>query len=247
MNLSNYYQPLDQFEIVFLGYYKNLIPITNSTIYMFFILFTIYFFVNLTFKRLKFIPNTWQSFCESIYMFVFNLLKQQIGLKGYGYFPLKLTLFLFILIANLLGLTLYSFTITSHAIITFSLAFIFFIGILLIGIVTHKLKFLLTFVPTGAPLALMPFIIPIEIISYFSRPISLAIRLFANMLSGHALLAILADFTFTISQKNFLVSAIPFILIVVIVGLEAMIAVLQAYVFLVLLCIYLNDSIHGAH
>lgn len=245
--LFNNYQPLDQFEIIFLGYYKNLIPITNSTIYMFFTFMTIYFFINLTLKRLKLIAGTLQSFCETVYMFVFTLLKQQIGLKGYGYFPLKLTLFLFILVANLLGLTLYSFTITSHAIITFSLAFIFFIGIFLIGIVNQKLRFIMTFIPSGAPLLLMPFIIPIEIISYFSRPFSLAIRLFANMLSGHALLVILADFTFALSKKNFLIAAIPFILIVVIIGLEAVIAILQAYVFLILLCIYLNDSLHGAH
>lgn len=245
--LHNNYQPLDQFEIIFLGYYKNFIPITNATVYMFFTFATIYFFINLTFKGLKIIPGTLQSFFESIYMFVFNLLKQTIGLKGYGYFPLKITLFLFILTANLLGLTLYSFTITSHAVITFSLAFIFFIGIFLIGIVNQKLKFIMTFIPSGAPLMLMPFLVPIEIVSYFSRPISLAIRLFANILSGHALLVILADFTFAFSKKNFLIAAIPFILIVVIIGLEVLVAILQAYVFLVLLTLYLNDSIHGAH
>ncbi len=182
-----------------------------------------------------------------MYSFVFNLIKQQIGIKGYPYFPLKFTLFLFILLGNLLGMTLYSFTITSHAVITFGLAFSFFIGIVIIGIVTQKIKFLNTFIPSGSPAALLPFMIVIEIISYLSRPVSLALRLFANMMSGHTLLAILANFSLVISKKNLLIGAIPFLLIVVIIGLEAMIAVLQAYVFTVLLCMYLNDSLHGAH
>lgn len=144
-------------------------------------------------------------------------------------------------------MTLYSFTITSHIVITFSLAFAFFLGIVIIGIVTQKVKFLNTFIPSGSPVYLLPFMIAIEIISYISRPFSLAIRLFANMMSGHTLLAILANFSFVISKKNLLISAIPFILIVVIIGLEAMIAALQAYVFTVLLCIYLKDSLYGAH
>lgn len=184
---------------------------------------------------------------EEIYLFVFNLLKQQVGRKGYGYFPLKFTLFLFILFGNLLGMSLYSFTVTSHAVVTFGFAFAFFIGILIIGIITQKVKFLNTFIPSGSPVFLLPFMIFIEIISYFSRPFSLAIRLFANMMSGHTLLAILANFTFVISQKNLLIGAIPFLLIVLILGLETMIAILQAYVFTILLCIYLSDSIHGAH
>eukprot|EP01093_Parvamoeba_rugata_P019758 TRINITY_DN912_c0_g1_i3.p1 TRINITY_DN912_c0_g1~~TRINITY_DN912_c0_g1_i3.p1 ORF type:complete len:145 (+),score=25.64 TRINITY_DN912_c0_g1_i3:873-1307(+) len=144
-------------------------------------------------------------------------------------------------------MTLYSFTITSHAVITFSLSFAFFIGVVIVGIVTQKVKFLQTFVPSGAPAALLPFLVVIEIISYLSRPFSLAIRLFANMMSGHALLVILANFTLAISKKNLLIGAIPFILIVGIIGLEAMIALLQAYVFTILISIYLNDSIKGAH
>ncbi|MCL4171308.1 UNVERIFIED_CONTAM: hypothetical protein GTU68_032781 [Idotea baltica] len=144
-------------------------------------------------------------------------------------------------------MTLYSFTVTSHALITFSFSFAFFIGILIIGIITQKIKFLNTFVPSGSPAALLPFMIFIEIVSYFSRPFSLAIRLFANMMSGHALLAILANFVLVISKKNLIIAAIPFLLIVLIIGLEAMIALLQAYVFTILLCIYLSDSLHGAH
>ena len=240
------FQPLSQFEVMFLGYYKNLIPVTNVLVYMFFVYLVIRLLFYCT-THWFVVPGPWQAFFENLYTFVLNLLKQQVGPKGYGYFPLKFTLFLFILFGNLLGMTLYGFTITSHAIITFSLAFAFFIGIFIIGIVTQKWKFLYTFVPSGAPAALLPLLIVIEILSYFSRPISLAIRLFANMMSGHTLLAILANFTFVISKKSVIIAMIPFILIVVIIGLEAVIALLQAYVFTVLLCIYLNDSLHGSH
>lgn len=247
VTLTPKFQPLSQFELLFLDYYKDAIPVSNAFIYMLFIYLSIRFLFGMIFINLKVIPNTWQNFLENMYLFVFGLLKQQVGVKGYGYFPLKFTLFLFILFANILGMTLYSFTVTSHGIITFSLAFIFFIGIVIIGIVTQKIKFLNTFIPSGSPLYLLPFMVVIEIISYLSRPFSLAIRLFANMMSGHTLLAILANFTFVLSKKNLLIAFIPFVLIVGIIGLEAMIAILQAYVFTVLLCIYLKDSIHGAH
>ncbi len=240
------YQPLAQFEIFFLGYIKG-ITITNSLMYMFFIYLVLRVLFGMVFLDYKIIPNNWQILLESLYLFVFNLVKQQVGVKGYGYFPLKLTLFLFILLANLLGMTLYSFTITSHAVITFSLGFVFFIGIVIVGVMIQKIKFLNTFVPSGSPAILLPFMIIIEFISYLSRPFSLAIRLFANMMSGHTLLAILANFTFVISKKNIIIGAIPFLLIVGIIGLEAMIAGLQAYVFTVLLAIYLNDSVHGSH
>ena len=144
-------------------------------------------------------------------------------------------------------MSLYSFTLTSHVTIAFTLSFSFFIAIVLIGILIQKSSFVNTFIPSGAPKILIPFLIGIEIISYFSRPFSLGIRLFANLMSGHTLLAILANFAFLISQKNIIIAVLPFVLIVAIVGLEAMIAVLQAYVFTVLVCIYLNDSIQGSH
>jgi ATP synthase subunit 6 len=196
---------------------------------------------------MRLVPYNLQIFVEQIYNFVFGLVKQQINVSGYPYFPIIFTLFLFILTANLVGMTLYSFTLTSHVTIAFTLSFSFFISIITIGILIQKAEFVNTFIPSGAPKILKPFLIGIEVISYFSRPFSLGIRLFANLMAGHTLLAILANFTFVISKKNFIVSLFPFFLIVVIVGLEAMIAGLQAYVFTVLVCIYLNDSIHGSH
>jgi ATP synthase subunit 6 len=240
------YQPLEQFEIIFFGSIRN-IPITNSLIYLIFVYLIIRFFFGLVFFDNKLIPYNLQIFIEQIYAFVFGLVKQQINISGYPYFPLIFTLFLFILTANLVGMSLYSFTLTSHVTIAFTLSFSFFISIVLVGILIQKASFVNTFIPSGAPKILKPFIIGIEIVSYFSRPFSLGIRLFANLMAGHTLLAILANFTFLISKKSVIITLIPFVLIVAIVGLEAMIAALQAYVFTVLVCIYLNDSIHGSH
>ncbi len=240
------YQPLEQFEILFFGNVRN-IPITNSLIYLIFVYLIIRFFFGLVFFDNKLIPYNLQIFVEQIYNFVFGLVKQQINVSGYPYFPLIFTLFLFILTANLVGMSLYSFTLTSHVTIAFTLSFSFFISIVLVGILIQKASFVNTFIPSGAPKILKPFIIGIEIVSYFSRPFSLGIRLFANLMAGHTLLAILANFTFLISKKSVIITIIPFVLIVAIVGLEAMIAALQAYVFTVLVCIYLNDSIHGSH
>jgi F-type H+-transporting ATPase subunit a len=247
-NLSSYIitQPLEQFEITYLGSFAG-IPINNSLLYLIFVYLVIRFFFGLALVNMRLVPYNLQIFVEQIYNFVFGLVKQQINVSGYPYFPIIFTLFLFILTANLVGMTLYSFTLTSHVTIAFTLSFSFFISIITIGILIQKAEFVNTFIPSGAPKILKPFLIGIEVISYFSRPFSLGIRLFANLMAGHTLLAILANFTFVISKKNFIVSLFPFFLIVVIVGLEAMIAGLQAYVFTVLVCIYLNDSIHGSH
>lgn len=216
-------------------------------IYLLLLKLFLYLYLRFIFQLAKLIPYNTQTLLEQVYNFVFTVLKQQLNLKGFVYFPLIFSVFLFILIANLLGMCLYSFTVTSHIIVAFMLSFSIFIGILIIGMVIQKTKFIYTFVPSGAPKILIPFLIGIEIISYFSRPFSLGIRLFANLMSGHTLLAILANFAFLISKKSMLIVLIPFVLIVAIVGLEVMIAMLQAYVFTVLVCIYLNDSIEGSH
>ena len=239
-------QPLDQFEIIFLGYFNG-ITISNSLVYLVLVYFLIRFLFGMVFFNTKIIPYNLQIIVEQLYSFVFGLVKQQINTKGYAYFPVIFSLFLFILIANLIGMSLYSFTLTSHVTIAFTLSFSFFIAIVLVGILIQKASFVNTFIPSGAPKVLLPFLVGIEIISYFSRPFSLGIRLFANLMSGHTLLAILANFAFLISQKNIIIGLLPFLLIVAIVGLEAMIAGLQAYVFTVLVCIYLNDSIQGSH
>ena len=239
-------QPLDQFEIIFLGYFRNY-HINNALIYLIFVYLLIRFLFGMVFIQARIIPHNLQILVEQIYNFVFGLVKQQINVAGYAYFPIIFSLFIFILVTNLIGMSLYSFTLTSHVTVAFTLSFSFFIAIVLVGILIQKGEFVNTFIPSGAPKMLIPFLIGIEIISYFSRPFSLGIRLFANLMSGHTLLAILANFAFLISQKNIVISLLPFLLIVAIVGLEVMIAGLQAYVFTVLVCIYLNDSIKGSH
>lgn len=245
MNNINFH-PLEQFEIVFLGYYYN-IPVTNYFIYLILVYFVILFLFGFAVLNIRIIPYNFQNFIELIYNFVFNLMKQQLGSYGYVYFPIIFTLFLFLIVSNLVGMALYSFTLTSYVTVAFTLSFSFWIAAVIIGILIQKKAFVYTFIPSGAPAVLLPFLVVIEIISYISRPFSLGIRLFANMMSGHTLLAILSSFTFSISQKNIFVTLIPFTLIVAIVGLEVMIAVLQAYVFVILVCIYLNDSIQGSH
>ena len=240
------YQPLDQFEIIFLGYFKGL-PINNSIMYMIFMYLALRILFGLTFYELKVIPNNWQRLFESLYLFVFNLIKQQVGIKGYPYFPLKLTLFLFILIGNLFGMTLYSFTITSHLIVTFALALMTFIGINLICVREHGINMLSLFLPPGSSMVLAFLLVPIEIVSYIFRPISLSVRLFANMMAGHTLLKVIAGFAWTMMLAGgglFVAHVIPLAILVVLMLLELGVAAIQAYVFTILTCIYLNDAIH---
>lgn len=267
------YQALDQFQLKLLTIIDNF-PITNSFIYLIIIYFTIRLIfspISPRIKKLNFInfklitdinklktiktvkleiltKNNIILLMIKLYKFVFGLVKQQIIKDSSKYFPIILTLFLFILLANMFGMTLYSFTLTSHVTIAFTLSFSFFIAILIIGLKIQKIKFINTFIPQAkiSPI-LLPFLIIIEIISYFSKPFSLGIRLFANMMSGHTLLIILAGFMILILEKSIYLFILPFILLLAIIGLEIMIALLQTYVFTVLVCIYLNDSISGAH
>lgn len=263
------FQPLDQFKVEFLFFFQNII-ITNSFIFTLYLYYIVKIFFDLVLTNsnekdynvnffgkngLKLKENKFRIlnknymyiFFQELYLFVLGLVKQQISKKGYKYFPIIFTLFVFILLANLLGMFLYSFTLTSHVTIAFTLSFSFFIGVLVLGIYLHKWKFVETFIPKGAPKYLLQALIVIEIISYFSKPFSLGIRLFANMMSGHTLLIILASFALVILEKSFYIFLIPFILILVIIGLEIVIAILQTYVFTVLVCIYINDSIVGSH
>jgi ATP synthase subunit 6 len=159
--------------------------------------------------------------------------------------PFTFTLFTFILVSNLIGMTFYGFTTTSHIAVTFTLSFSFFIAVVALGFYMQSYKFLYLFVPSGAPKPMVPFLVLIEVISFLSRPFSLGIRLFANMMSGHTLLAILSGFTVAIINYNIFLGFLPIALITCIVGLEMFIAGLQAYVFTVLVCIYAKESIYG--
>lgn len=198
-------------------------------------------------KNILFIPNNWQLFFENIYTFVIDMLKAQVGKEAQKYFPYIFTIFLFILISNILGMTLFSFTLTSHIMTTFTLGVSSFIGLTILGFFIQKLAFFNLIIPKGIPTILLPFLMIIELISYLSRALSLSIRLFANLMSGHTLLHILAFFASKLFKFNLIIGLLAFLLILLIVVLEFCIALLQAYVFSILLCIYLNDSFHAGH
>ncbi len=199
------------------------------------------------------VPNRLQSVSEVTYEFIANMVRQNAGASGMQYFPVIFTIFMFVLSMNLIGMIplpgLGAFTVTSHIIITFALAAFVFIGVTLIGIFKHGFGFLKLFVPSGVPIWLLPLITVIEVISYFTRPISLSVRLFANMMAGHTMLAVFGSFVVGLGTSvGLLAGGVPFIFMVLLMGLEVLIAFLQAYVFAVLSCIYLNDALHaGEH
>ncbi len=207
-----------------------------------------YFYSSL--GKLTIIPQNQQNKVEIFYNFVASTAKQQLGYQGQQFFVFIFVLFLFIMVSNLLGMIPFSFTITSHIFQTFAFGLSVTIGITIIGFFYHGLNFFSLFLPSGAPKILAPLLIFIEIVSYVSRAFSLSIRLFANMMSGHTLLNIMTSFILKMFSKNFLfmlLSFFPFLIISGIILLEMGIAILQAYVFMVLFCIYLNDAYHLSH
>lgn len=182
-----------------------------------------------------------------LYETVLGMLLDNVGPRGQNYFPFIFTLFLFLLIANVIGLVPYSFTITSHLIVTFALALATFIGINIILVREHGFHALSLFLPAGSSLALAFILIPIELVSYFVRPVSLGVRLFANMMAGHTLLKVIAGFAWTMMLAGgglLIAHTIPLAILVLLMFLELGVAAIQAYVFTILTCIYLNDAIH---
>jgi F-type H+-transporting ATPase subunit a len=196
-------------------------------------------------RRAALVPGRWQSIPELLYEFVAKqLIDDNIGPEGQRYFPFVFTLFMFVLLGNLLGLIPYSFTFTSHIIVTFGLAIVIFIGVTIIGITRHGFRFLTYFVPHGVPKVLLLLLVPIELLSYCIRPFTLAIRLFANMMAGHTMLVIFASFVAPLGAFFILPGLLPVAVDVALIFLELLVAVLQAYVFAILTCLYLNDAIH---
>lgn len=242
--------PFEQFQILpilpmKIGTFN--ISFTNSSLYTLIVVALVVLLFTLSTTKATIVPKRWQSIVEMIYEFIYNLVEEQIGQKGLKYFPIIFTIFLFILGCNMVGMIPYSFTVTSHIIVTFGLALSIFIGINIIGLSRHGLHFFSFFLPQGSPLALAPFLVLIELISYVFRVVSLAVRLFANMMSGHSLLKILGGFAWTMLCMGgvmAIVSFVPLAIIFALIGLELAIAFLQAYVFTLLICIYLNDAIN---
>ena len=239
--------PLHQFEInnIFdINIYDTDISFTNSALSMVIAISLAIIIYILGSKKNGEAPTKLQIAIEMSYSFIANMVKDNVGSGGKAYFPFIFTLFLFILFGNVLGMVPYNFTYTSHIIVTFGLAGFIFIGVTIIGLIKHGISFLKFFVPSGVPIALLPILIPIEVISYFVRPVSLSLRLFANMMAGHTMLKVFASF---IVLLGLLGGWAPLALVVVLTGFEIMIAVLQAYVFTILCCLYLNDALNLHH
>ena len=217
---------------------------TNASLYMVVAITLISFLTIWGMRGRALVPTRMQSIAEISYEFIANMVRDNVGPDGQKYFPFVFTLFMFVLFCNMLGMTPYSFTVTSHIIVTFALASVVFLGVTVIGFIKHGLGFLKFFVPSGVPKALLPLLVVIEVISYLTRPISLSVRLFANMMAGHTMLKVFGAF---VVGLGFLGGWAPLAFMVAFTGLEIMVAFLQAYVFAILTCIYLNDALHMHH
>ena len=236
--------PMHQFEIkkyIDLNLGGLDISFTNSSLFMLIAVTAISFFMIFSIRKNSIIPSRLQSVVEISYEFVSNMVRQNVGSHGKTYFPFIFTIFMFVLFLNMLGMIPYGFTVTSHIAVTFGLAILIFIGVTIIGFIKHGMGFLGFFVPKGVPIFMLPLLVVIELISYFTRPLSLSVRLFANMMAGHTMLKVFSGF---VILMGFLGGWLPLAVMVAFTGLEILIAFLQAYVFAILTCIYLNDALH---
>ena len=247
------YDPIHQFRI------ESLIPIqigglnlsfTNSALYMTLTVIAASAFLILSTRGRGLVPTRWQSAAELTYEFMAQTLRDSAGSEGMKFFPFVFTVFMFVLVGNLWGMFPYFFTITAHIIITGALAIVVILMVVIVGFMRHKLHFLKLFVPSGVPAAILPFIVVIEFLSFLSRPLSLSIRLFANMLAGHITLKVFAGFVTALGSLGVLGwfgAVLPLLATVALTALELLVAALQAYVFAILTSIYLNDALHPSH
>ena len=238
------HSPLDQFrvkEIVNLQIFGYDTSITNSSLFMLLVGVFIVFYFMLAFRGKGLVPSRFQLSGELVYGMITGMLDQNVGAKGKKFVPLIFTLFMFILTCNLFGMIPYGFTVTSHISITFALAMMVFLLVTLFGIYLHGFHFFSLFLPAGTPWWLAPLMVVIELFAYLARPVSLSLRLAANMVAGHVLLKVMAGFV--VSMVIYLkILPIPFI--VVLIGFELFVAALQAYIFTILSCVYLNDALN---
>jgi F-type H+-transporting ATPase subunit a len=249
-NSQGMHSPVEQFEIkplveLTLGGYD--VSFTNSSLFMLLALGVSSLFLVAAMRRRAMVPGRMQSLAEMMYEFVAEMVRSNVGNEGRPYFPFIFTLFVFLLFGNMLGLIPYSYTFTSQIIVTFAMAAFVFVGVTLIALLKHGLHFFSFFVPAGAPKVLIPFLIVIEVISYFVRPVSLSVRLFANMLAGHTMLKVFAGLAVMISGAGGLAMAgslLPFAALIGLTGLEVLVAAWQADVCTILPCMYLNDALH---
>ena len=247
------YDPIHQFHI------QKLIPIeiggvdlsfTNSALFMGLTVVAASAFLMLSTRGRGLVPTRWQSAAELTYEFMAQTLRESAGSEGMKFFPFVYTIFMFVLIGNLWGMFPYFFTITSHIIITAALAIMVILTVVVVGFMKHKLHFLKLFVPSGVPKVILPFIVVIEVMSFLSRPLSLSIRLFANMLAGHITLKVFAGFVTALGSLGVLGwfgAVLPLLATIALTALELLVAALQAYVFAILTSLYLNDALHPGH
>ena len=235
--------PLEQFVV------KPLLPIhigpvdisyTNSALLMTIVVGLIMLLLLGPTRRAQLVPTRLQSVAELAYEFAAGMLRENVGTEGIEFLPLILSIFMFVAFCNFLGLIPYSFTVTGQIAVTFALSIFVFILVTVVAFVRHGVHFFKFFFPPGAPIFMAPVMVPIEILSYLARPVSLGIRLFANMMAGHTMMAVFAGFTITLGLFGFL----PIAMNVAMFGLEIIVCTLQAYVFTVLTCVYLHDAIH---
>ncbi len=217
------------------------LSVTNATLWMAIVVAVVYLLVMAGTRPHALVPGRLQSMVEILYEFVADMVSGNIGKEGLRFFPAIFTLFMFVLLANMLALIPGGFSVTAQIIVNFFMAMCVVVGATILGFWLHGPRFLKFFVPGGAPLALMPLLVPIELISYCFRPISLSVRLFANMMAGHAMLHVFAAFAVMLGV---IYGIAPVALTVALYALEILVALLQAYVFAILSCIYLNDAIH---
>ena len=250
--MSIYPSPLEQFEVLSLvglnaplfGYLN--FTLTNLALYTILVLFLVIGLHYLANNNLKLIPNNWSIALESSYASINSMVRDQIGSLNEVYLPFIYSLFFFILIANLTGNVPYSYTITISIIVTLSLSFTILIAVTILGLKIHNLKFFSYFIPSGTPLALVPLLVLIELLSYSARDFSLGIRLFANLCAGHTLLKILSTFLSQMFSSSLIVAVltlIPFTLFIALIGLELAVSFIQSYVFVILTCSYIRDAI----
>ncbi len=240
--------PMHQFEVYKIGPEINLggvnLSYTNASLFMTISAILILSLLFLGTKKKSLIPSKIQLITELSYTFVAKMINDTAGSGARSFFPFVFTLFMFVLFCNMVGMLPYSFTVTSHIIVTFVLASVVFLGVTIIGFIKHGFKYLELFVPKGVPILLLPLIIIIEIISYLSRPVSLSVRLFANMMAGHTMLKVFGGFVISLGLLG---GWLPLGFSVALTGLEILVAFLQAYVFAILTCIYLNDALNLHH
>jgi F-type H+-transporting ATPase subunit a len=241
--VANAHNPLEQFII------QTWIPIkignldasfTNSSAFMLLAVVCASALMVLAVRPRAGVPGRWQLLAELSYQFIARMVSDNIGKEGRAYFPLIFSIFMFVLFGNLIGMIPYSFTFTSHIAVTLTMSIVIFLMVTIIAFIKHGFKFFSFFLPAGVPIILSPLMIAIEVISYFTRPFSLSVRLFANMMAGHTLLKVIGGFVIPLG----IFGVVPIAGLVAVIGLEFLIAFLQAYIFTILTCIYINDAIH---